>query len=61
MEISISPSSVLEYFLGPNINIYMSNSTQGVPRPMELTISPTAWPINRSLGLFFYIGVYDHL
>ena len=32
-------SSVLEYFLGPNINIYMSNSTWGVPKLMELTIS----------------------
>ena len=32
-------SSVLEYFLGRNINIYMSNSTWGVPKLMELTIS----------------------
>ena len=48
-------SSVLEYFLGPNINIYMSNSTQGYQSWWSWQLAPTAWPINMSLGLFSYI------
>ena len=32
-------SSGLEYFLGPNIKYYVSNSTQGVLKLMEQTIS----------------------
>ena len=32
-------TSVLEYFSGANNNIWVRNSTQGVPRSMALTIS----------------------
>ena len=50
-------SYVLEYFSGPNMSIYMSISTQGLSKSMELKIGSTTWPLDRSLWSYLYIYV----